>query len=428
MRQFINSGRPVGHGSKAKGRPISFGRKLSVERMEDRLMLSATTAEVPTVDVKSLADFDSNLYFVSSLDRYTTNFAQVDGGLISMGSVNGTPTVTDNYVPNLDADSPLVFSGDSSAHGFSDSGGLNLWDIELSTSGTGGLQPITIVRSWPGGVLEASSSRATFTTAKTTIPEEGGSISLPTLIAGLRQEKTSQESSVGSAVATAKEVSTPSSPPSSPTSLSGEWARAAVFSMVGNERDGLTEQPLHRGRNMSAGEPDYSSTPAAATNGIPRGAAKPTATSDSASNPNKSPTVNEASSSATGKQEPRTSAVQSIRAVPVAAWRFDPQYAATIPLTTAVLMRDFVARDSAGAEDKRTSAHLTAAYDEIGNDSASAGNVFSANSLWRRRGVAAPLLLLLAVERIAALNSREAAKSTAAPKIGQPWQRAGVQR
>lgn len=428
MRQFINSGRPVGSGAKAKGRPISFGRKLSVERMEGRLMLSATAEKLPSIDLMTIADFDANLYFVSSLDRYTSNFAQVDGGLISTGSVNVTPTITDSYVPNLDSDSPLVFSGDGSTHGFSDSGGLNAWDIELNTSGTGGLQPITIVRSWPGGVLEASSSRATFPTAKIAVTEEGGSISLPTLIAGLRQEKTSQESSIGSAVAAVKEVSTPSSSPSSPNSLSGEWARAAVFSMVGNERDGLMEQPLHRGRNTSAGEPNYSNTPAAGTNGSPRGAAKPTATSDSASNTSNSPTASEASTSATGKQEPRTSAVQSIQAIPVAAWRFDLQHAATIPLPTAVFMRDVVARDSVGAADMRTSASLTAAYDEIGNDSTATGSTFSASNLWRRRGVAAPLLLVLAIERIAAINSRESAKSAAMPKIGQPWRRAGVQR
>lgn len=425
MRQFINSGRPVGRGTKAKARPFSFGRKLSVERMEGRLMLSATAAEVPAIDVKSITDFDGNLYLVSSLDRYTSNFAQVDGGLISTGSLNVTP-VTDSYVPNLDSDSPLVFSGDSSTHGFSDSGsgGLNAWDNELSASGTSALQPITIVRNWPSGVLESSSGRATLTTTKTAIAE-GGSISLPTLIAGLRLEKISQESSNGSTVAAAKEVSTPSSWPSAPNSLSGEWARAAVFSMVGNERDGLMEQPLHRGRNTSAGEPNYSNTPAAA-NGIPRGAAKPTATSDSANNTSKSPSVNEARTSATGKQQPRTSAIQTIHATPVAASRVDPQQAATSPFTTAVLMRDVAARDSAGGEDKRTSANLTAAYDEIGNDSDS-GSVFSANSLWRRRYVAAPLLLVLAVERIAALSSREAAKP-ATPKIGQPWRRTGVQR
>jgi hypothetical protein len=389
--------------------------RLGVESMEGRLMLSATSSGV-TVPEPPIAQFDTSS---SQLNSANGPLAVVtppgDGGYINANPFpmvtfhfSGSPTglVTDaNDLASL----PILSVTRSSPSG--SNGAIQFND---TPSYTAGLQPVVITFSNSALTGQLSAHTLTINPTETaSSPGEGGAIPIHAIGAGLRQEASllSGNSSAPSLLADMTAAARSSIHPadSSQKAITGEWARAVIFEFAGGEPGA--------GEHVGAGDRRATSQDSQATFGEGpissvefQGAAMTSldrqgATSNSGSGfaqSSQPQTQNAGNQVAVAFY--RTSREGSFGCLNNGSPRSDSS------LSPASAQVEEAAITGATNIDGATAA----AFDQIGQSKIAIIESSAARSQRTRYHGAAPLLMVLALERLAAINSRHSAKESPA--------------
>lgn len=407
MPTYFQPGRPLRKPAKLSHAVDARRRKLRLERMEGRLMLSATTGEYALSEFK--VDIASNWDVLTYFDAASTNLSLAsggnlasanDGGLIT-SDVNTPPRTNNDYTSHFEPDAPLLTNTDGYSENLGEQFSTTAAGANNAWTNTGGLRPIGFVTA-ETGKIESPPNRVATTTGLAASASEGGSIALSSLLAEVRSE---QSASSGSSIVAGSSIdATPKAAKEHSTkSLSGEWARAAVFSMVGNDRDVVASAAYYRMHSTSNNRSTNDGTPAANDRVVQPGAAQQPAATESKARNKPAAQESEASNSQPAAVEKRT-ANASRRALPV-TWNCAELRPAAV-LTPVMLAEQVAVRI---ANEKRNANDLVVGYDELGKEPTASGS--SVNKLWQRKALATPLLLVLALERLAAIKSGQKGKA-----------------
>jgi hypothetical protein len=370
-------------------------RKLGIELMERRLMLSTTSAQLPPVELRgvpvSFVGYAANLQGGESTSVATID--DDDGGYISLDynsswntQTNGTggQVLSTPVSPYYDPGTTTQFHNSG---GGSFSGSPFIPDVD-----TDGLQPAIIVGSNEDtGLIPNIRPIIAGPPANTPGQSEGGAIPIPSLLTGLPNEITSTNKSLTSSK-TSKPVAASTS-----SVIAGEWARAMVFEIAGGEPGAVTRTPLNE-------EPALPKVDDASSQND-----EPLSDLD-AKHPQENPNT-----SAQGVA-PLTAKPQDAAAD--AAPENSNAAASDVLIQSATNEKSQDANGNASLENARTSNHsnnpeaeaVTEAFDRLGKGDTALVESSTIGRFWSRSVIAMPLLMVLALERIAAANSRRAAR------------------
>jgi hypothetical protein len=222
---------------------------------------------------------------------------------------------------------------------------------------------------------------------------EGGAIPLHPIVAGIRDELAfASRDSLASRSAPLNSQASARLVAASEMAISGEWARAAIFEFAGDDSDSHNS-------SWSIDGP----SPSAATQSTPKN--DDTLFSADTGQANVAPKPAEAAA-----QQPGThSAAVDQATVPASVAGMPNSQKSAVVLAVATSAND-VAKANGEVADGTILAS-DAAFDQLGQDGAAYVESSADRSIWSRtRAAATPILMVLALERIAAINSRRAAK------------------
>jgi hypothetical protein len=381
--------------------------------MESRLMLSATSPELQVVGFHAIEFSSLNSQSAYGVEQKAFSPPANDGGFINVDSFDTVPRSNTQY------GSPVGLDYSASANDAVKPGQLfvdanNAWTQSGSVAvDYDGLHPVTIVLSNNGGGLESAAPPLMRVPDTTSTPGEGGSISIPNLLTGLRHEQqlASAEKSIRQLAAESIGATRPLSnlPAQSDRAISGELARATVFEMVGGEPD-ASDRPGWNDRS------ENSTPPAALSEQEPISAdaheAAMLVASDTSGELHKnSPDF------AISQQHVSQPIVDAQSASPTAAaYRsgvLGPSDHPASPTFLSSVMKSDDGTETVGPMDSNGVALASAAaFDELGQ--AVPANIESRMEVdrWLRPSRVTPLLVVLALERIAAINARHSARQT----------------
>jgi hypothetical protein len=378
-----------------------MSRKLGMEVMEGRLMLSTTTAQMSPSEIRpaqfslpagqfpsviSLAPVGTQPVDGGFITTNVSNAGwQLDGVLVASGDVSGSFSLTDLitrghfYSTNANGMGPVDFQ----------SGGLQPLVIHVSSNGSDD-SPIR------GAIIASPDNRHA--------SNEGGSIPIHSLASSLRKEENSSWAQLA-ATNLAPEQPFDSHHPArslaaaSEKAIAGEWARAMVFEIAGDEPraagvPAANERSLptareERGEPLSAKE-------------LPGGENRTNQRHDQARDV-------ESRAQQTGKPNAEAAA---------AAEHFNPS-SVTLELNDAKSQTDSSALDAQPRSDKIDSGQsdpsdvsnasaVSAAFEEFDDDTPAIVES-AARSDWRQRIAAATsILMVVALDGLTARNARRA--------------------
>jgi hypothetical protein len=250
MRHFLTLLAPRSK-TRHRAKPSAPSRRgFRAECLERRLLLSATPLENPSVDTALSASWGilslTNASFTQPLAG-----VQLEGGFIASDTqlvvlqTNGQPYSNFSSVDVVNLGG-IPRASDQDFVPLSDS-----W-ISLSVTSLSGTSTRMFGFDSDGTFIP----RAFEPTVAPLHSPEGGSISIPSLIAQIRQEVESPENAWASPSLTKvgqEEFATRTSlAHAKPAEISGEWAHAAVFSILGGEREPSAPQTYGRFSGISS--------------------------------------------------------------------------------------------------------------------------------------------------------------------------------
>ena len=383
-------------------------RPLGVELMEGRLMLSTTALDLPQREL----DAPHFVYNQGDIPFTSVDFHQlanpVEGGFVKL---SGEPSLF-----NLNADlasTRLSFSFSDSAQNVGqitfNLGTAGDWFNGPSQYDSEGLQPAKIDPAPDDSDVTTNMSPVVVGPPdRNGSSGEGGSIPIHTILADLQRGSSLVASTRPASLVAAEralgDAGADRRLPLSDEALAGEWARGTVFEIAGGE-PGITEASSLRGRDKS---------------------------NDSLQNaePLSSVDVDELqqflSRKRTADRQPSDSpsANESTQAQPVP--HIGPGAALALPgsllpvatgggLSLALSMLEAAEQASANITTSNETADTTAAatvFEQLGDGNSAILEPAVHAPSWLRSIGASPLLMVLALERIAALNSRRATRDT----------------
>jgi hypothetical protein len=393
--------------------------------MEGRMMLSASGLDVapPTLDITQYTVTPIELRFAAEHVSLTTQ--PIDGGYINSNAVF---TLSDGMYANSEGvftsyprigEVSSVLTAVSDYHGTSVAGIQQFYGVagrdvnllppwQLNTEyDSDGLQPAVIVSQTNGSGL-APDLKPIVIGPNPSVPggSEGGSIPIHAIFADFRKD--SQLASGVKAVATpavelsieslasARQLSTPDN------ALSGEWARAMVFEIAGGEPTAGDLHSLDGQRGKTSDNDDTLQH------------AEPLSSVEASQQNLKLASVRHAASSqaegagAGGMTQAQTEQQSRQLATVVMQLLDSGRLAAgfSVPASAS----QFSAGNLPGTENPDPAALASAAvFDQLGKENAAMIESSVEGKSWLRSIGVSPLLMVLALERIAALNSRRAA-------------------
>jgi hypothetical protein len=394
-------------------------RKLRVEQMESRTMLSGTSVLAPfDFSVSQFAVYNAQFFQLNAPAKYTVAvIAPVqdvphEGGFINVGATlnrdvaGRTSYLTSDYL-TLRAEvlaarqlSPAGINELAATNYFADLNNFADWAVTASA----GLQPVTFGAY--DSTTEFGPTAPTFVinpSENKVGQNEGGAIPLHPIVAGIREELAfASRDSLASSSARLNSQSSARLVAASERAISGEWARAAIFEFAGDDSDSHNS-------SWSIDEPN----PAAAAQSTP----KDDDTLFSADIEQAKVTPKPAEAPA---QQPGThSAAVDQATVPAAVVNMTAAQKGAVVLAVATSAND--AAKAIGEVADGTILASDAAFDQLGQDGAAYVESSSDRSIWSRtRAAATPILMVLALERIAAINSRRATKERPSEFVQRP--------
>ena len=405
------------HRNRKSSRPqVVHGRlrRLRVEPMEARLMLSVSSYGIDYSNLQVGEPQADNYRLVFAPAQIAAPITGIEGGFINLG----TDGITSNY---SDADSSPVLPGNqlqvssNDFHVFHENG-LNAADRTATGQFDGGLQAVRYFNVGPSLMLEPVPTSAVVKLTENHLnSSEGGAISIPTLVAGLQQEEhvaKNDKSSLPTAIDTAGELHRSVRSASSAKSLiSGEWARAAMFETVSTERGTNQFTDANVGR-ANAGTDDSS----APTNAAPASAK---ATSDESKiigqQEDTAEKNNRAMPTDRRRQQTSESAVRpAVYRIEATNWNWIGNVHRVAFLAAPIATGGQVINDLATSAIDSNSVVLAtdAMFDELGRLTASMIETVPGDESNLATRSAVPLLMILALERIATFSSRQSAHTS----------------
>ncbi len=397
-------------------------RRLRVEGMERRLMLSATTPEA-TPEVPLYSTLHIELSFVAA-PAPLLGSPTADGGPILMSADDGHGTsvarIDTSPLPPAQYTSFQVLNTGQAVYGNGFNSVTDMDDVEpnVYVSGGSSWQLVGMFLTPDLSTIEAKTFVAPVQTPEILPSDgEGGSIPISSVVAELKQlpataipaEKPvdghSTEAAVGSTHSTHGSSSTASSIP-------GEWGRASVFETVGGARSSDEQNTLNIERAKSRGDqtrsdvalPLFVSDEAGAT---PHATESLPAADRTRREDGKAP---DQTQEATPARE--VSATSGLAMIDVHSAMIENHSGKVSSSAGKASESDGSPTGMIGSHDARV-ASVAAAMDELGVAERTSG-------LWRRSRVAAGVVLVLALERVAAFHTRESSRKTAAEAVSSP--------
>jgi hypothetical protein len=388
------------HSSALTRRKRSYvpARRLGVEQMERRLMLSSTTIGLAPVQLRfagvSVASYELNAAAGQSEATPTTT----DGGYILFNDSSWGKHTNISGAGQSTPETSISYD-DVTYNGQLLSTGVTKWEpATVPMLDSNGLQPTIIPTSNEGvGLTPAITPIIAGPPASTPNNIEGGPIPIQTLLTDFRKED-----SVAPAVkALSASKYSAQFASSSGSAVTGELARATVFEIAGGEpgqsgrssddnehliqktddASSQTDQPLsdngfdRRGDHLKAQDVQVAPTNANIPNVVGPGATDIRTDSPTAAAILDRSAMSEPNRKASGKTMPGNSAVA----------------------------------DSSGNSDTTA---VESAFDQFGRDKVGILDSNKNSRFWSRSITVSPLLMVLALERIAAIHSRHAARAT----------------
>jgi hypothetical protein len=385
-------------------------RRLGVELMENRMMLSATGTEnaEPVLDTTQFHVIP--LYAWNASDATLTPQAS-DGGFIQYRFEPAHPDLEQNIgnvAFNQNATSDAIFDSQLFGVAGKDINVRSAWQLNTAFDSEG-LQPAVIVSQTNGGVGgPLAPDLKPVVLGPPPGVSEGGSIPIHAIFADFRKDSQlasgvkavaspTIESSIESLTA-ARQLSTPDN------ALPGEWARAMVFEIAGGEP---TASDLHSLSGQGAKTSDSDNT---------LGHAEPlSAVHDPHENLNLASvrhTVVRPDGASAGEMTQSQAEQQSRQLAAVVMQLLDSTKLAagfSAPLSAS----QFSAGNLLITKNPDHMAFASAAvFDQLGQENAAMIESSVEGKSWLRSIGTSPLLMVLALERIAALNSRRAARES----------------
>ena len=406
---FRQSGTKHQH-SKAVKRQIKTARRdrcLRVERMEGRLMLSATSVEMPTAEFRVIPFGFEDVRFGSFIGELS-KAPSIEGGFItSHASLLSEQSTGQLRAAGIAGEFDHVFSLFASDRAFLVSSANFDFD-RISKFFDSDLQPAIIPLGEPSTFGSNSNGQIIDPAESAASVSEGGSIAIPSLLASLQQESLIAHKSSITRVAGAKGEGDPFAgmARSTNSSVSGELARASVFEVVDSKSEdsrrslSIEDSPVKADDDALRKRQSLSDTREL---GDDSGETQPNSEKSAAT---QTGTVsNEASL-----------LMESIDQT--AQLRAAMQPGSAIQFLAATSVANGVQLESAAAESHGSSDSV---FDELGRLDREPDGPVAEQSLWSRSRAATPLLLILAIERVAAFGSRHVrptSKSDAVDVIG----------
>jgi len=417
----------------AENSSIHFGRarRLSFERVEGRLMLSGDAQDFISWDAYS-SEFRIAIYPLGAAPVNLAPVEYVEGGFIQPGAVlsgysadGAFDSVTTRANSNVLVSGPTI----TADYNHSDSSGVtfNFGGVHLDT-------PAIPVIVFPGTDSDAGT---TFVDQPATAgpppvevtADEGGAIPINSILAFVGQTDTwkSGERLASSASQTGRSHwGMPAAVGRTQVhEIAGEWARPAMLEMAGGEPASV-EQPsdtrheqtsmLNDGNNMRLGRLGSS------------GSTADTPASDSRSARDFDGSDRSADSVAPEEAAYQTERLSATSRQPVSFVLTSHAASADSPAkpnSTAATQSANRETDSAVELNTVNESAVAEVYDQLGtNEGVGAQAVFNRDA-WRDSWKATPLLMILALERIAASNSRRA-KTESRHSAGHPQSHAPI--
>ncbi len=403
-------------------------RPLGVELMEGRLMLSTTTFDLPQreLDVPhfafsqgkaSLTGVEINVVAQAGEGGFITATLS-DGTILSanLANVRGTVSGTVSRLDSADV-SQLFFNSSAFNSNAFNSNGIRDWLNDSSQFADSGLQPAKINPTTEDSDLSTNMSPVVVgPPGNSGRPSEGGSIPIHTILADLqRGSGLAVNSKSATALATEKVLSATAAERRisvSEDAMAGEWARGTMFEIAGGEPDASDASSLRR-RDKHPGDSLDD--------------AQPLSSADLQSWDKISARENTADKTANGPRLNESSQLEAaIETAHVAAVTLPATmlpFMADGGLSLAYTILETVGRPStdnlASQESKETTA-ATAVFDQLGEGNSAVIESSIDGKTWLRSIGASPLLMVLALERIAALNSRRAPRDSRAKATNKP--------
>jgi hypothetical protein len=392
-------------------------RRLRVEPMEGRLMLSATSFEINYSNLQFGPFPADNIRQVFAPAQLSAPSASIDGGFINL-DVSG---ISSNFT---DADGSPVLPGDLSYASPSDvkvftttgSSTTNRTETALFNNG---LQLVRYVNVGASLVLEPATSASVAKSIEGLNSSEGGAISIPALVASLQHEEHLAKIDESSLPTTIEASGEPRRSVHSATSakvlFSGEWARAAMFETVGGERS-TNQLP-----NANSGYTDSADDVSNSAKHTPISVTSKSSETKTAGQQDNALQERNRNLPVDRDHEPTSAppvrpAVYRIEAADW-SWIGDVQPVASFAAPTKSYRQGF-SNFTGNADGSNTMVLASdAMFDEIGQPTTMIESATDGESNLATRS-AVPLLMILALERIATFNSRQSARTspTAPPR------------
>jgi hypothetical protein len=379
-----------------------ISRQLRVELMEGRLMLSATA-------LNGLASPAGNTLTGAQVSLVSQ---PAEGGFINADvatmatrshgvfSTAGEVAIVFSDIPVTDQLSP---AGASQGTGFND----------YSPIDGNGLQPVAMTLLSNDGVFQATFNPIVAEpTGSVSGPHEGGSIPIHLILADLRSDVgfasngksvtfLAAEKSVDSLVS-ARRIST------SDSAIAGEWARAMVFEIAGGEPGTSGVDSLHEPRRTTSGSEETlkRSEPLSSVESQQDGVTRATRQDAAA----------QASEDSSGNGQATQQSARSAGSILAAA--NPPNLSTAVQMTASGKLPT---NSSASNGNPAITAAATAiVFDHLGEGNAAVIESSVDGKSWVRSIGTSPLLMVLALERIAALNSRRATRESRVAAAKKP--------
>jgi hypothetical protein len=375
--------------------------------MEGRLMLSAAPVELASPVWQGSLAIDVVGQINPGAGQYLRFNLSSEGGYILTDATTTTYSASDSIV-RANNHHTVILPSDLNSRGDLFNGDLD-GSVDLSGFGSnGGLQPVVIVNPMTEDTNAATSTPLVITPQENAVgSSEGGAISIHSVLASVRAEAAVGSQQARPTLASRDALAAPNAhtvATSSSRALSGEWGRAIVFEPAGGEpASGERPSASERGSQNRVGDvATHADGPFSMTNsrhdtGASSSRDQNAARRDGASDDGVSQGENVDTSrkqASVGERNER---------------QFDTAQAA-------------LARNSTARELDASALATAAAFEEFGEDSA-ARVESSTGSPWWRSWALAPVLMALALERIAARRWRHPQKETLRSLVRIPLQR-----
>jgi hypothetical protein len=361
-------------------------RKLGVELMEGRMMLSASGFDVPSPGLNVTQTIFAPAE-ISSTRSYTVQVTQpTDGGYVNSDSL----PVRANWGGQAANDVAYTLSG----------AGVSGKDINVrpafqadSSLFSGSGPQVAVIVPWGDGALPVTNNIQPVVVApnpSAPTVSEGGSIPIHAIFADFRKDShlASGVKAISSTVAetSVDTLASARREPAADNAIAGEWARAMVFEIAGGEPTAsdshTSDESLQHSGPLSSVKTSQQSEKLAGRHAVGL--------------PNEGSTAGEQGQSQAAQSNGHNAKVVTriMDAGKLAAGSSAP-----------VSVDQFSADNPLDAESPDAKA-LAAAFDQLGERRAAVIESTADGKSWVRLIGPSPLLMVLALERIAALNSR----------------------